>query len=103
MAADFDQTPDDVRHRAGGKHRVVPGFRAHAEGDPDYADRLLLAAGFGAYGAVTNVRERREARRRNLTRFANGIEASGDIGYREAVDFENADNDGKAGVKSEEL
>lgn len=98
MAARFDQTPDDVRHRAGGKHRVTPGVRAHAEGDADYPERLLMAAGFGAYGAVENVRERRENRRSNLTIFADGIEESGDSGYRGAVEFENGDGAGEVRV-----
>jgi hypothetical protein len=98
MVARFDQTPDDIRSRANGKYRIVPGVREHAEGDPDYPDRLRLGAGFGADSVVFSVRERRDARRRGLMGFAGRVEGAGDAGYRGATHFEHTDVDGGAEV-----
>ncbi|WP_280422364.1 hypothetical protein [Nocardia carnea] len=78
---------------------MAPGFRTQADGDPDYADRLDIGAGFGAYPAVNNLRERREARRQGLTNFADEIDGTGDIGYRGAAEFEHTDADRGASVK----
>ncbi|WP_063127707.1 hypothetical protein [Nocardia fusca] len=101
MVANFDQTPDDIRSRADGKHRIVPGVLDHAEADPDYADRLRSGAGFGADAAVHAVRARREARRLGLTAFADRVQGAGDIGYRGAAHFEHTDTDGGAGIPRE--
>ncbi|MFQ6230287.1 hypothetical protein [Nocardia sp. NPDC002869] len=99
MTTNFEQTPDDVRGRAGRHHGVVPGLRDHAEGDPGWADELYERAGFGAHAFIVAARDRLEARNKGWTSIADGHQGMGDVGNYGAITFEHADADGKAKAK----
>lgn len=98
MADEIEQVPDDMRGRGKDDHRVVPGLREHAKGDPTLVPQLYEGAGYGAHPYAVVAGKVDSARTRLGMSVADGYEGSGDVNYKGATEFEFVDSEGGAAV-----